>query len=71
MFQYNVDPGHCSEETVGNLRQRLNVMREIVRVSHVMWEIVGVSHVMREIVRMSHEPNTRDVDKRCCLFYPK
>jgi hypothetical protein len=33
MFQYTVEPGHCSEETVGNLRQRLNVMREIVKVS--------------------------------------
>jgi hypothetical protein len=32
MFQYTVDPSHCSEETVGNLRQRLNVMREIVKV---------------------------------------
>jgi hypothetical protein len=29
-----MDPGtgHCSEETVGSLRQRLNVMREIVKV---------------------------------------
>ncbi len=33
-FQYSMDPGtgHCSEETVGSLRQRLNVMREIVKV---------------------------------------
>jgi hypothetical protein len=36
-----MDPGHCSEETVGSLRQRLNVMREIVKVSLVRGDVKG------------------------------
>ena len=30
-FQYNIDGSNVNEETVGHLRQRLNVMREIVK----------------------------------------
>eukprot|EP00092_Neocalanus_flemingeri_P013124 GFUD01014142.1.p1 GENE.GFUD01014142.1~~GFUD01014142.1.p1 ORF type:complete len:103 (+),score=27.75 GFUD01014142.1:148-456(+) len=29
--QYNIDGANVNEETVGHLRQRLNVMREIVK----------------------------------------
>ena len=32
-FQYNIDGSNVNEETVGHLRQRLNVMREIVKVN--------------------------------------
>ena len=36
LFQYNIDGSNVNEETVGHLRQRLNVMREIVKVS---WKV--------------------------------
>ena len=32
LFQYNMDGSSVNEETVGHLRQRLNVMREICKV---------------------------------------
>ena len=32
LLQYNMDGSHVNEETVTHLRQRLNVMREIVKV---------------------------------------
>ena len=34
ILQYNMDGSHVNEETVTHLRQRLNVMREIVKVFH-------------------------------------
>ena len=51
LFQYNMDGSSVNEETVGHLRQRLNVMREICKVgtlisnwSSVIW-LVESSHV--------------------------
>ena len=35
LFQYNMDGSSVNEETVGHLRQRLNVMREICKVGNI------------------------------------
>ena len=41
ILQYNMDGSHVNEETVTHLRQRLNVMREIVKVFHHHYYIYG------------------------------
>ena len=37
LFQYNIDGTSVNEETVSHLRQRLNVMREICKVSYTKY----------------------------------
>ena len=36
LFQYNIDGSNVNEETVSHLRQRLNVMREICKVTYII-----------------------------------